>query len=292
VTGSSEGRIEVEDGYSIWYKVVGGGDGTPLLTLHGGPGSGHDYLDSMEDLAVDRPVVFYDQLGCGRSDQPDDPERWVIDRFAREVDTVRAALGLDRIHLFGQSWGGWLAIEYMNGSPEGIASLVLASTSASIVKFSNECALLRAALTPDVRDALARHEAIGDFEAPEYQAAAGEFYTRHLCRLETWPDSLMRTGANLDGNQVYLTMNGPNEFTPIGNLQHWDRSDSLANIVVSTLITCGRFDEVSPNCAATLDAGIPNSRSVVFEQSAHVAHVEERKLYMQVVGDFLQDHDH
>jgi proline-specific peptidase len=248
VPDSSEGRIEVEDGYSIWYKVVGGGDGTPLLTLHGGPGSGHDYLDSMEDLAVDRPVVFYDQLGCGRSDQPDDPERWVIDRFTREIDTVRAALGLDRIHLFGQSWGGWLAIEYMSGSSEGITSLILASTSASIAEFSNECALLRTALPPDVRDALARHEAIGDFEAPEYQAAAGEFYTRHLCRLATWPDS-------------------------------------LADIAVSTLITCGRFDEVSPNCAATLEAGIPDSRSVVFEQSAHVAHIEERELYMQVAGD-------
>ncbi len=291
MSSSSEGRIEVEDGYGIWYKVVGGGDGIPLLTLHGGPGAGHDYIDSLEDLAVDRPVVFYDQLGCGRSDQPDDPTRWVIDRFTREIDTVRTALGLDRIHLLGQSWGGWLAIEYMCEAPNGIASLVLASTSASIAEFAAECSRLRAALPPDVQEVLARYEAAGDFGADEYEAAVGEFYARHVCRLEEWPDSVMRTVDNLDGNQVYLTMNGPNEFTTTGNLTEWDRSDSLADIAVPTLITCGRFDELGPNCAATLDAGIRDSRTVVFEHSAHLAHVEERELYMQVVGDFVRAHD-
>ncbi len=286
-----EGRIEVEDGFTIWYKVVGDGNGIPLLALHGGPGSGHDYLDSLEDLAVDRPVVFYDQLGCGRSDQPDDPARWVIDRFTREIDMVRAALGLDRVHLFGQSWGGWLAIEYMTGPPHGIASLVLASTSASIAQFAAECAVLRAALPIEVRQVLDRHEATGDFETEAYQDAVGEFYARHLCRLEEWPASVIRSGGNLEGNQVYLTMNGPNEFTTIGNLQDWDRSGSLADIEVPTLVTCGRFDELGPNCAATLSAGIPEARMVVFEQSAHFAHVEERELYMRAMGDFLRDHD-
>src|SRR5919108_829815 len=156
---SGEGRIEVEDGFTIWYAVVGEGDSVPLLTLHGGPGAGHDYVDSLADLAVDRPVVFYDQLGCGRSDQPDDPSRWVIERFVREIELVRSALGLDRVHLLGHSWGGWLAIEYMLGSPSGIASLVLASTSASVAQFAEECAALRSALPPEVRDGLTRYEA-------------------------------------------------------------------------------------------------------------------------------------
>jgi proline-specific peptidase len=288
---SGEGRIEVEDGFTIWYRVVGDGGGVPLLTLHGGPGAGHDYIDSLADLSVDRPVVFYDQLGCGRSDQPDDPSRWVIERFTREIDTVRSALGLDRVHLLGQSWGGWLAIEHMAAAPGGIQSLVLASTSASIAEFAAGCAALRAALPVDVREALERYEAVGDYEAEEYQAAVGEFYARHLCRLDEWPDSVMRTVANLDGNQVYLTMNGPNEFTTIGNLKDWDRSSSLGDIQVPTLITCGRFDEIGPSCAATLAAGIPDSRLVVFERSAHLAHVEERERYMQVLGEFLRDHD-
>lgn len=288
---SGEGRIEVEDGFTIWYRVVGGGGGVPLLTLHGGPGAGHDYIESLADLAADRPVVFYDQLGCGRSDQPDDPGRWVIDRFTREVDTVRAALGLDRVHLLGQSWGGWLAIEYMMGAPSGIASLVLASTSASIAEFAACCAELRAALPPEVREVLERHEAEGDYEAEEYVHAVEEFYARHVCRMDEWPESVMRTVANLDGNQVYLTMNGPNEFTTIGNLRDWDRTARLGEIRVPTLITCGRHDEIGPGCAATLQAGIPDARTVVFEDSAHLAHVEERERYMAVVGEFLRAHD-
>jgi proline-specific peptidase len=291
VLSRGEGRIEVEDGFTIWYDVVGGGDGVPLLTLHGGPGAGHDYVESLADLAVDRPVVFYDQLGCGRSDQPDDPARWVIGRFTREIDAVRTALGLDRVHLLGHSWGGWLAIEYMLGAPRGIASLVLASTSASIAEFAEECAVLRSALPPDVREVLTRYEAAGEFEAEEYLSAVMAFYARHVCRLEEWPDSVLRTVANLDGNQVYLTMNGPNEFTTIGNLAGWDRSHRLGEIRVPTLITCGRHDEIGPSCAATLEAGIPDARTVVFEQSAHLAHVEEREPYMHVVGEFLRAYD-
>ncbi len=184
-----------------------------------------------------------------------------------------------------------MAIEYITGSPDGIASLVLASTSASIAEFAAECTALRAALPPDVQEVLEQYEAAGDFEAEEYQAAAGQFYRRQLCRLQGWPESVMRTIQDLDGNQVYLTMNGPNEFTTIGNLKDWDRSGSLPDIGVPTLITCGRYDEIGPNCAATLGAGIPDAQVVVFEHSAHMAHVEERQRYMQVLGDFLRQHD-
>ena len=110
----------------MWHKIVGAGDAIPLLTLHGGPGAGHDYLEPLEALAGDRPVVFFDQLGCGRSEQPDDHALWHIERFVEEVAAVRAALGLERIHLLGHSWGGWLAIEYMLGKPPGVESLILA----------------------------------------------------------------------------------------------------------------------------------------------------------------------
>ena len=125
-----EGKINL-DGYQIWYRRVGNG-GIPLLTLHGGPGAGHDYLEPLERLATDRSVIFYDQLGCGKSDQPDDRSLWQIERFVAEVNTVRQSLGLEQIHLLGQSWGGWLAIEYMLSHPQGVVSLILASTSASL----------------------------------------------------------------------------------------------------------------------------------------------------------------
>ena len=280
-----EGFIEV-DGYKVWYARLGEG-GVPLLVLHGGPGAGHDYLEPLEGLAADREVVFYDQLGCGRSDIPDDTSLWKIGRFVDEVDAVRSALGLGEIHLLGQSWGGWLAIEYMLTSPSGVVGLVLASTSASIRQFVAEAERLKAALPPDVYETMLRHEAAGELHHPDYEAAVLEFYNRHVCRLDPWPEPMLRTGENLDGNPVYETMNGPNEFFVIGNLKDWDREDRLGEIRTPTLVTVGRHDEITPACAETLRRGIPDSELKIFEESSHTAHLEETEDYLRTVGDFL-----
>jgi len=283
---SDEGTIPV-DGHAVWYRIVGEG-GVPLLTLHGGPGAGHDYLEPLERLADERPVVFYDQLGCGRSDQPDDLSLWRIERFVREVDIVREALGLDRVHLLGQSWGGWLAIEYMLSRPAGIVSLTLASTSASTRQFVEEAERWKDQLPPVVRDTLRRHEATGDWHHPEYEAATLEFYRRHLCRLDPWPDPLVRSAQIIDGNPVYQTMNGPNEFIITGSLKDWDRTDRLGEIMVPTLITVGRYDEIAPPCAETLQHGIQGSELHLFEESSHTAHLEETEAYLGVVRSFLR----
>ena len=282
---TEEGKINL-DGHQVWYRRVGNG-GIPLLTLHGGPGAGHDYLESLEGLATDRIVIFYDQLGCGKSDQPDDRSLWRIERFVAEVDTVRRALGLEQIHLLGHSWGGWLAIEYMLSRPQGVVSLILASTSASLPQFVAETTRLKTELPLGIYQTLQRYEALGDYHHPDYEAAVLEFYKRHLCRLDPWPEPLLRSIDTLTGNIVYETMNGPNEFIVIGNLKKWDRTDRLGEISVPTLITVGRYDELTPACAETLRRGILNSRMVIFEESAHLAHLEEPDKYRQVVTDFL-----
>lgn len=282
-----EGRIAVSGG-EIWYRVVGDGGGVPLLTLHGGPGAGHDYLESLEPLGNERPVVFYDQLGCGRSDKPDDVSLWRIERFVREVDEVHAALKLDRIHLLGQSWGGWLAIEYMLSRPSGILSLTLASTSASTAEFVREANRLIDELPTSMRDAIRRGDREQVFDSPEYLGATNEFYRRHVCRLDPWPEAMLRTSANLEGNAVYLTMNGPNEFTVIGNLKDWDRTARLGEIRVPALITVGRYDEITPSCAETLHGGIAGSEVHVFERSGHCAHLEEADEYLPLLRDFLR----
>ena len=286
----SEGYIDVPGG-QVWHKIVGSGEAVPLLTLHGGPGAGHDYLESLEELASERPVVFFDQLGCGQSDKPDDVSLWRIDRFVDEVKAVREALGLERVHLLGQSWGGWLAIEYMIGKPAGVASLTLASTSASIPQFVEEAEKLLSKLPKDMRDTMRRLEDKGDFGSPEYEVGLMEFYRRHLCRLDPWPEPLMRSVENLDGNIVYETMNGPTEFTVIGNLKDWDRTDKLGEIITPTLITCGRYDELTPACSETLHRGITNSKMHVFERSAHMAHLEEAESYLQILREFLREAD-
>jgi len=282
-----EGFIPV-DGHRIWYRRTGPGAGIPLLLLHGGPGAGHDYLEPLAALGTDRPVVFYDQLGCGRSDRPDDVSLWRIERFVAEVDRVREALGLAEIHLLGQSWGGWLAIEYMLTRPPGVRSLVLASTSASIPQFVREAQRLKDALPGDLPAVMRRFEAAGDHTDPEYLAAVTAFYVRYVCRLDPWPDCVVRTVRNLDGNAVYATMNGPNEFVVNGLLKDWDRTERLGEIQVPTLITVGRHDEITPACALTMHERIAGSRMTVFEHSAHMAHVEEPEAYRQSVGAFLR----
>jgi len=281
-----EGTVPVPDGH-VWFRVVGAGTAAPLLTLHGGPGAGHDYLEPLEALASDRPVVFYDQLGCGRSEQPADRSLWHMEHFVAEIGAVRQALGLERIHLLGHSWGGWLAVEYMTRRPPGVVGLVLASTSASLPEFMREAARLKTELPPPIRDTLARYERKGQMHHPEYEAAVLEFYKRHVCRLDPWPDPFLRTHKNIEGNAVYETMNGPNEFTVTGNLKDWDRTADLGRINVPTLITVGRYDELTPNCAMTLHRGIRDSAVHQFEHSSHTSHLEEPAEYARVVRAFL-----
>ncbi len=283
-----EGTIKTERGYRAWYRRVGDG-GTPLLLLHGGPGAGHDYLETLESLAPQRSVVFYDQLGCGKSDQPDDTALWRIERFVSEIDTVRSALGLEKVHLLGHSWGGWLAVEYLLTRPTGVVSLVLASTSASVAQFVAEATRLKSELPPEVYRTMQRFEATREYENAEYETAVGEFYGRHLCRLPEWPEPLQRSLANLTGNAVYETMNGPNEFTVVGNLKDWDRSERLGEISVPTLVTVGRYDELTPACAETLHRGIADSKLAIFEDSAHMAHLEEEERYLSTLDAFLSE---
>ena len=287
IAEAEERRVEVTGG-SVWTARLGPREGTPALLLHGGPGAASDYMHPLaERLADHRPVVVYDQLGCGRSDHPDDTSLWTVDRSVAEVDQVRAALGLERCHLLGQSWGGWLAIEYMTRGTRGVERLVLASTSASIPEFMAGARGLIEELPEPHRTVLVELGAKGEYDHPDYQAAVDVFYHLHLCRADPWPDALLRSSAQMDGNQVYLTMNGPTEFDVIGRLREWDRTTDLGRIDVPTLVTCGRYDEITPSCSETITRGIPDARMHVFEQSAHCAHLEEPDDYARIVEAFL-----
>ena len=287
MASTEEGRIRVGQGYQVWYRRVGH-EGIALLTLHGGPGTGHCYLEPLEDLAVDRPIVFYDQLGCGQSDQPDDRSLWRMDRFVAEIDAVRDQLGLERLHLLGHSWGGWLAIEYMLTRPSGVMSLVLASTCASARQFVTEAARLMAEMPSEARQVLECFEVSGNYQLADYEAAVFEFYQRHLCLLDPWPEPLQRVG-NLSDNAVYRIMNGPRQLRVQGSNKDWDRKDRLHELSLPVLITVGRHDYLTPACAETLHQEIPVSRMVVFEKSSHMAHLEEPAQYCQVVSEFLRE---
>ena len=282
-----EGNIAVPGG-NVFYRAVGEG-GIPLLCLHGGPGMSHDYIASLGDLADERRVIFYDQLGCGRSDRPDDASLWTLDRSVAEVAAVREGLGLERMHLFGNSWGGWLAMQYTLDRQPSLESLIISSSPPSVERAVREMNELRAQLPDDVQRVLADHEARSFFECPEYTAAVMVFYKRHLCRLEAWPEGVEQAMGPGFGAGPYLTMWGPSEFGPVtGNLDGWDITHRLAEITVPTLVTVGRHDEMRPEHMAVLADGIPDGELVVFEESSHMAFVEERDAYVATVRRFLE----
>jgi L-proline amide hydrolase len=288
---STEGRIPFH-GYETWYRIVGGGEEPgklPLLALHGGPGVPHDYLEAMEAFAATgRRVIFYDQLGCGNSAVPSNPSLWTVGLYVEEVDAVRRALGLDRLHLLGQSWGGMLGMEYALMQPAGLASLIIESSPSSIPQWIAEANKLRAALPPDVQQTLLKHEADGTTDDPAYEEAMMAFYRRHVCRLPEWPEPVLRSFEKLSENpEVYHTMWGPSEFFATGTLKRWDITDRLGEIRVPTLVLSGRYDEATPAIHETVHRGVPGSESVIFEESAHLCHVEEPALFQRVVSDFL-----
>jgi len=244
--------------------------GLPLLCLHGGPGGSHLPLTALEPLAADRRVVFYDQLGSGESSRPDDPSLWTVETFVEQLERVREELGLERIHLFGSSWGGMLALEYVFTRPSGVASLILNSTPTSAPRWAVEAERLFEALPPG----------LGAHEAEE------EFKRRHICRLDPEPEVLVESRKTWNA-QVYETMWGPNEFTVTGTLKDWDVIGRLGEVDLPTLITSGRHDECTPALVEPLHEGIRGSEWVLLEDCSHTPYLEDPERYLAAVRSFL-----
>jgi proline-specific peptidase len=290
----TEGFIPFRN-HRTWYRTFGASaDGKlPIVILHGGPGATHQYLESLERLAASgRQVIFYDQIGCGRSDRPTDPAFYSVQTFVDELDAVRAHLQLERVHLLGQSWGGMLAMEYALTKPRGLVSMIVADSPASMPLWISEANRLRAELPPEVEATLRKHEADGTTTDPAYEEAVDVFYERHLCRLEEWPDGLLRTGEALaEDGFVYNLMNGPSEFHCIGTLKDWDITPRLHEIETPTLLLSGRYDEATPAIVGAIHERIPNARWTIFEASSHTPHLEEPEAFDAAVLAFLDERE-
>jgi L-proline amide hydrolase len=283
----SEGYVDFR-GHRTWYRLAGelGSGAVPLVALHGGPGSTHHYFAPLERLAVERPVVVYDQIGCGRSDRPQNLE-WSVEVFRDELAEVRAQLGLDRIHLLGTSWGGMLALEHVLAGAEGIVGLILSSTLASLEQWAAEQLRLRAALPAEVVEVLDRHERAGTYDDPEYEQALEVFSDRHFYRGPQPRAELERMSAE-KSTVVYRAMQGPNEWTVTGALKGWDVRDRLSEIRIPTLVIRGRHDMSTDSISATLVTGITGAREIVLENSSHTPLLEETDEYLAAIGEFMR----
>lgn len=342
---STEGYVAFR-GYRTWYRIMGEPANRPgrrpLVFLNGGPGvPWPDRSQHFDDLvAAGRSTVVYDQLGCGRSDWPDDPSLWTVDLFVAELAALRRTLGLESVHLFGASWGGMLALEYALTQPDGLLSMILVGTPVDVPLYEQEARRLRAELPPYTQKVFDRAEArwrpvthrgsgrvrpgrtvrqmrrgaaviraliplissapVQRIAAPisavpaltglASRIAVMEWVRHHGLRVSPIPTELLEVMAGTN-RQVLETMWGPSGALPLGPLRDWSVVDRLSEIRVPTLVANGRYDMVTPLQAEVLADGLPDSRCVIFERSAHAPMVDEPAAFKEVVLQFLEEVD-
>jgi len=283
-------------GYQTYYRIVGDlkSELTPLLLLHGGPGSTHNYFESFDRLAeqTGRPVVMYDQLGCGESSMPSDKNLWQASTWIAELKALRTYLGLKRVHLLGQSWGGMLAIIYLcDHQPAGIQSLILASTLSSAKLWAQEEHRLIKAMSLAEQQAIAQAEATGNFSEPAYQAANNHFMQLNAAGPVTAASPEFLRRPKHAGTVAYETAWGPNEYCPTGTLRDYDYTEKLAQISTPTLVTSGVNDLCTPLIAKTMVDHLPNADWTLFAHSRHMAFIDEPAAYFKRLESWLAQQD-
>ncbi len=272
---------------NIWTEAYGlGTPGIPLLVLHGGPGF-LSMPQTISDLADERPVLFYDQLGCGRSDRPADKSLFTLARYVAELAAIRDALGLLDVHLLAHSWGAMLAAEYVvRHKPAGIRSLTLCGPLLSTPLWERDQHRHISRLPPDTQRVIADAEQRGRFDSDAYQNAVMGFYRQHVCRLDPWPDFLLEAIAQLNMD-VYLSMWGPSEFTLTGSLKGTDLLPRLPEINLPVLLVGGEHDEAAPDTLMTYRDALPHGEMLVLPNASHLHHLEQPALFLPAVRNFL-----
>ena len=287
-TVAPEGFASVPGG-RVFYKTMGSGGRTPLLLLHGGPGGRSCGFSVLADLATDRRVIRYDQLGSGQSDRPADLNLWTTARFVDELDALRSALGLREVHILGHSWGGTLATEYLlTKGQQGVKSVILSSPLISTPRWLADARRLRSTLPQPVQSALSKCEAVETADEPSCQAA-NEVFEEHFVRGAKTLPAVPECEGISGGDAVYRHMWGAAEFTATGVLRDYDRTARLGELKLPVLFLAGRHDEAVPETVADFQRRVPGAKMVVFEHSAHSTYRTETAEYVRIVRQFLEE---
>ena len=297
---AEEGYLHTENG-RVWYRIAGtdkiGGGKAPILCVHGGPGSSHYYLTPMEMFADERPVILYDQLGCGNSDRPLDEDGketadlYTLEYFSSEIDILREAFGLDDFYLLGQSWGSTLGSWYLlEKTQKGVRGAIFAGPALSIPIYVEDSLRLINELPPENRDAVLTAMETGDYDTEAFAAADEVFYMRHVCRTGVLPDYVAE-GRSKKGILTYHTMWGPSEFVCLGTLREFDVVDRLDEIKVPCLYICGEYDECTPRASKIYADATPDAELVVVKDGAHMQHVEKPEEFRAALDAFMEKHD-
>lgn len=294
--------MEIREGYmpfleyKTYYRVVGKNTGNkkPLVLLHGGPGSTHNYFEVLDRIAEEdgRQLVMYDQIGCGNSYVENRPDLWNSKVWIEELIELRKHLGLDEIHLLGQSWGGMQTLEYVcNYKPEGLKSIILSSTLPASWLWAEEAQRMIAQMPQDMQDAIKKATESGDYSSPEYQAAEAEYMRQHCAGEVTENDPECLRRPKKAGRESYVVGWGPNEFTPLGTLKDYDVIDQLGDIKEPALIINGGNDLCTPYVAKFMYDCIPNSEWELFRTCRHMCFVEDNDHYVEVLKKWMNKND-
>ncbi len=290
--------IETQVGaFKVWTKRIGNNPALKVLLLHGGPGATHEYLEACDSYlpAAGIEYYYYDQLGSAFSDQPDEDSLWELDRFVDEVEQVRKALGLepDSFVLYGQSWGGILAIEYALAHPANLKGLVISNMMSDVPAYNAYAQdVLKPAMDQDALSEIEALETAGEIENPRYMELLNEHhYVHHVLRmpLEDWPDPVRRAFAAINP-AIYVPIQGPSELgiSQDAKLARWSRFDDLASIDVPALVIGARYDTMDPAHLEEMATRLPRGQYLYCPEGSHLAMYDDQGRYFSGLLDFLR----
>ena len=280
-----EGFINVKGG-KVWYRINGTGNKTPLLLLHGGPGSSSLNLDGLAELGNDRPIIFIDQLGCGRSTRITDTSLMTIQNYVEQVEAIRIALHLEQFYLYGHSWGTMLGIDYYLKYPKAIKAIVFSSPCFSTKAWTNDADTLIATLPEAIQNAIRVNEKNKTYTNEAYQKAVTLYYKHFVKRAEV-EKSKSDSSSKFFGANVYEFMWGPSEFTATGNLLKYDRVKELSTIKVPTLLMAGEYDEARPSTVQYFQSLIPGAAFKMIANSGHATVIDNKEETIETLSTFL-----
>jgi proline iminopeptidase len=285
-----EGFVEVTGG-RVWYQMHDAHtNNAPVIILHGGPGSSHWSLQGLKALSTIRPVILYDQLGCGKSDWPSDTSLWNIDRFVEELQQLRDGLQLKEFYLLGHSWGTTLGAAYYLSHPEGVQGIIFSSPCLSAPRWAEDQQRNLQQLPVNVQNTIRECEKDGTTDSTAYKEATKVFNSHFVCRIpEEQRPEFLKEGAAYKNSEIYNMMWGASEFHVAGSLKSFDCTNELNSFHIPTLYTCGRFDEATPESTEYFSRLTPNSEFHVFENSSHMPYIEETEEYLRIMREFLAD---
>lgn len=291
--------IETPKGrFNVWTKRMGNNPRIKVLLLNGGPGATHEYFECFESFFPQEgfEFIYYDQLGCGNSDNPKDTTMWDLPRYVEEVEQVRKALNLnkDNFFLLGHSWGGILAMQYALKYQDNLKGLIISNMMSSAPdygKYAEE--VLAPQFDPKILDTIRQIEKKGDFQNPKYmELLYPNFYTKHICRfpLEQWPEPVTRSFGKMN-QSLYVTMQGPSEFGIGGNLAKWDIKKDLPTIKVPTLTIGGKFDTMDPEHMKWMSMQVKKGHFLLCPTGSHMSMYDDQQHYFPGLIGFIKDVD-